>query len=211
MWCHWPICQEFCHNCSPNVEKRSHSFSITIWISVQTVFTAHTHMHSASLLTVVIDSTRRDPAVAGTKAGHSEHCSPSLNSTPAAPWGEGKNAGYLGKGFEISCIRTEEARGSPKDYTEHFARTHPAHINTWLYLTQKYITTCISPLGSQEDLYVRVTAVKVGGRFLVERESEQASFKPSVQAGIECSLPLKLIVDSMLHLEPLWIAEFRMK
>jgi len=84
-------------------------------------------MHLASLLTVVIDSTRHDPAVAGTRAGHGEHCSPFLNSTPGAPWGEGKNAGYLGKGFEISCIRTEEVGGSPKDYTVHFAHTPRAH------------------------------------------------------------------------------------
>ncbi len=156
-------------------------------------------MNSASLLTVVIDSTRHDPAVTGTRAGHGDHCSPSLNSPPRAPWGEGKNAGYLGKGFEIPCIRTAEAQGSPKDYTEHSAHTLSTNINACLYLTQKYITTCISPLGSQEDLYVRVTAAKVGGRLLSERESEWASFKPSVQAGIECSLPLKLIVDKMLH------------
>ncbi len=156
------------------MEEKSHSLSITIWILLQTAFA--TDMHSASILTVVIDSTRHDPAVTGTRAGHSEHCSPSLNSPPRATWGEGKNAGYLGKGFEIPCIRTAEVQGSPKDYTEHSAHTHSQHTNTWLYLTQKYITTCISPLGSQEDLYARVTAAKVEGRLLAEREraSDQA-------------------------------------
>ncbi|KAA0703555.1 hypothetical protein E1301_Tti014224 [Triplophysa tibetana] len=106
---HLPSCVRLPHALSLFLLRCSSEREIDLFqVSFLALAPTHTHVHvfSTSLLTVVIDSTRRDPSITGTRAGHSEHCTPFLNSTPGASWGEGKNAGYLGKGFEIPRIRT---------------------------------------------------------------------------------------------------------